>query len=161
MLQGKQCVGSEETGRVQLLEAARAVEPDGPVDRAIAKRDVGNQATNRAARGGRRRGVAVVPLLFLVAGLIAGCRDNEDASLCAVDKDCGVGGCLVAPVSRLSYCADAAPGCPTHQRWASTAGDELAGQCIAMESTIDAGVIHDGSVAASSVKSSTEIGRAP
>jgi hypothetical protein len=80
----------------------------------------------------------------VIVVLFAGCRDNEDAALCTNDSDCGVGTCIVAPVSRETYCADAAPGCPTHQRWASTAGDELAGQCVGAGSGTDAGVVDTG-----------------
>jgi hypothetical protein len=68
------------------------------------------------------------------------CNDNENATLCKSNTDCGTGTCTIAPVSRLAYCADVAPGCATGFRWASTAGDELAGQCVAPEVSVDAGV---------------------
>jgi hypothetical protein len=150
MMRGMQCV--ELCGSDQVLLpgswSGRAVVPDVLVDRAVAGRGGDARATNQrgalAWRRGHRRAAIAVGIMSLVAGLIVGCRDNEDASLCMTDEDCHGGACLVAPVSRLSYCADASPGCPTHQRWADTAGDELAGQCVAVESTLDAGLESGG-----------------
>jgi len=72
-------------------------------------------------------------------GVCTACRDNEDSTICGADVDCGSGVCLVAPVSRLEFCADLAHGCSTGHRWASSAGDGLAGLCVEL-TAIDAGV---------------------
>ena len=88
--------------------------------------------------------VAVAVRVAIAAGLLAGCRDNEDAVLCRADVDCVDGSCVVAPVSRLQYCAEPARGCATGLRWAANAGDDLAALCVAPETAIDAGVADVG-----------------
>lgn len=70
-------------------------------------------------------------LYALFMGLSGGCLDNEGALLCTGDEECGGDNvCFIAPISRLQYCADRYPGCESGYRWASTAGDELAGMCV-------------------------------
>lgn len=94
----------------------------------------------RSCAGRTKTSAPIVAALVFCAVLSAGCEDNEDAVLCTGDATCGGGVCLVAPVSQLQYCADPSAGCATHHRWASTAGDELAGLCVASEAPSDAGV---------------------
>lgn len=94
-------------------------------------------------RGARRFGDIALCNVAVAAILFAGCRDNEDAVLCTRDSDCAQT-CMTAPVSRLGYCAVAARGCQTQWRWDDSAGDELAGQCVALD-TIDAGVADSAS----------------
>lgn len=74
------------------------------------------------------------------AWLVAACHDNEDSSTCRSGIDCGTtGGCRVAKNSGLTFCTVAAPGCETGERWAESAGDELAGHCFDPV-MVDAGV---------------------
>src|SRR5262245_33427888 len=85
---------------------------------------------------------AVVRVAICVG--VSGCYDNEDATLCTASADCRTGGtCLAAPVSRLLYCAEPAPGCATGLRWADSAGDDLSGACVAPDLPADAGVAVD------------------
>lgn len=86
-----------------------------------------------------RHTVITATIAFALVVFVA-CRNNEDSTTCSSDTDCGSNGsCLVAPVSKLQFCAEAARGCPTGQRWAASAGDELAGECVVPTPT-DAGV---------------------
>lgn len=89
---------------------------------------------------------AVVGVAICVGA--SGCYDNEDATLCGTAADCRTGGtCLAAPISRLLYCAEPTPGCPTGLRWADSAGDELSGACVAPDVPVDAGVTVDAAAA--------------
>jgi hypothetical protein len=73
----------------------------------------------------------VIPIMAILLALYVSCADNEDSTTCTTDKQCGSGRCVVAPVSGLQFCADLAPGCSSGERWASSAGDQLAGLCVA------------------------------
>src|SRR5205823_1095754 len=97
------------------------------------------EAPREAATFAHVRLPTALRLLFAIF-LLGGCHDNEDSTTCNADSDCGSGGaCLVAPVSKLDFCADIARGCETGRRWSGSAGDQLAGLCVAPQ-TIDAGV---------------------
>lgn len=86
---------------------------------------------------GGRYTIKSIVVMMLLGVVAAACRDNEDSTTCSSEADCRSGACLVAPVSRLEFCADVARGCPTGYRWASSAGDGLSGLCV--EPTLDAG----------------------
>ena len=97
----------------------------------------GEEPTRRASR--RRNVVWLIPYIALASVSANACKDNEDSTICSADGDCGSGSCIVAPISQLEFCADVARGCPTGHRWASSAGDGLAGFCVD-PNLVDAGV---------------------
>jgi hypothetical protein len=101
------------------------------------------QASAHDGRSSCRRNSPSKRYALLALLIPVGCYDNENDRTCNTSDDChGAGAaCIMAPQSRIMFCATDAAACPTGQRWSDDAGDELGGTCVAPVSpAIDAGV---------------------